>query len=247
MDRAFLLIAAPFVGSFVGVLITRMPMDEPVLAGRSSCPACGHALGVRDLLPVVAWLLQEAKCRYCAARIPAFYPAIEIAALLIALWAALATPDWIAWATSAFGWLLLALAVIDDRHRYLPEPLVLLLAALGLAVVSLSDAAHLSTHVVAILLGFGGFAALAKAYRWLRRSDGLGFGDAKLLGAIGAWVGCEGLPTVVLFAAASGLIGVVIRNRSRAALQWRTSLAFGPHLCLGAWLVWLYGPLELAR
>lgn len=247
IDKAFLLLVAPFAGSFVGVLITRLPSGQPVLVGRSICPLCGHVLSARDLVPIVAWLLQGAKCRYCAARIGAFYPAIEIGALFVALWAVLVMPGWLAWATGVFGWLLLSLALIDDRHRLLPDPLVLLLAVVGLGVAWISSPDQVWAHVIGLLLGFLAFQTVRVTYRWLRGRDGLGSGDAKLLGAIGAWVSWEGLATVMLYAAVTGLLGTLIRRGSRTDVRLETSLAFGPYLCLGAWLVWLYGPLELTH
>ena len=79
---------APFVGSFIGVLITRLPVGARVVLARSACPSCDHALGVRDLVPVLSWAFLRGRCRHCAASIGLFYPGIELAAVLIAVWAA---------------------------------------------------------------------------------------------------------------------------------------------------------------
>ena len=106
----FLLVAAPFVGSFLGVLVERLPVGRPVVMGRSHCDACGHALGPLELLPVVSWLLSRRRCRHCGARLSLFYPMIELAASLVAAWALVVVPWPLAAATAGLGWVLLALA-----------------------------------------------------------------------------------------------------------------------------------------
>lgn len=97
------------------------------------------------------------------------------------------------------------------------------------------------------MVGFAVFAFIAKLYRRIRGRDGLGLGDAKLLGALGAWVGWQGLPTVVLYAAGAGLLWALARSLVRPGrfkpLDPKQRLPFGPFLCLAGWLVWLYGPL----
>ena len=110
----FLILAAPFVGSFLGVLVLRLPEGRPVLLGRSACPHCGTVLGPRDLVPLVSWLLLRRRCRACGTAIPPFYPLIELAALGVALWAVATAPN-AATATAGclLGWALLALAEID--------------------------------------------------------------------------------------------------------------------------------------
>src|SRR3546814_1883180 len=89
-----MILVAPFIGSFLGVLVKRLPVGAPVLWGRSACPVCGHALGYADLVPVLSWLVQYARCRHCAARIDPFYPATELAALGVALWSAALSSGW---------------------------------------------------------------------------------------------------------------------------------------------------------
>jgi leader peptidase (prepilin peptidase)/N-methyltransferase len=111
------IIVAPFIGSFLGVLIRRLPAGEPVAMARSACAACGRRLGARDLVPLVSFLLLRGRCRICGAPIGWFHPAIELAALGVALWAAL-TQDapGLVWASCVLGWTLLALGWIDVEH-----------------------------------------------------------------------------------------------------------------------------------
>ena len=234
---------APFIGSFLGTLATRLPAGAPVIAGRSRCDHCRHSLGVLELMPVVSWLAAGRRCRHCGAPVSAFYPAIELAALGIALWAAFTVPGDRLWLACALGWCLLALAAIDLRHYLLPDWLTLPLVPLGLFVAWLDDPAEVLPHALGAAAGFAAFALIAIAYRRLRGRDGLGLGDAKLLAAAGAFVSWEGLPSVVLLAAAASLALLLLRRRGGGALRLDERLAFGPGLCLGLWLVWLYGPL----
>ncbi len=237
------LAAAPFIGSFLGVLIVRLPQARPVAFGRSQCDSCGHALGPLDMVPLVSFLALRGRCRYCAASIVPLHPAIEIAAACVALWAATEISGWLLAATALFGWLLLALAVIDWRHYRLPDVLTLPLLLAGLAVSYALDPAGLPDRAIAVIAGFAAFAALGWVYRALRGREGLGLGDAKLLGALGAWVSWIGLPTVVLYAAMLGLLAVFAASLLGRKLEAAGRVPFGTFLALGGWLVWLYGPL----
>jgi leader peptidase (prepilin peptidase)/N-methyltransferase len=243
LSSVLLIVVAPFIGSFLGTIIRRLPEKRPLLFGRSACEHCHRMLGWRDLIPVVSWLVGRGRCRYCGAAIGAFYPAVELAALTVALWSAAVTPGWIAWAGAGLGWTLLALAWIDWQHYLLPDALTLPLAVAGLAVAWLIDPERLLHHAIGVVAGFAGFGALTWLYRKLRGRSGLGGGDAKLLGAFGAWVAWWGLPTIVLYAALSGLLLVLAQAARGQRLGLGHRLPFGPHLCLGGWLVWLYGPL----
>jgi leader peptidase (prepilin peptidase)/N-methyltransferase len=243
--RLFLLLSAPFIGSFLGVLIERLPAGRPLALGRSTCPRCGHVLGFADLVPIVSWLLGRARCRYCDGKIAWFYPAIEVAALVIALWSLAVLPGWLAWAGCGLGWTLLVLSVIDYRWYVLPNALTVPLAVGGLLVAWLMEPGALMGNVAGAVIGFLGFVLLGWVYRRLRGRDGLGTGDAWLFGAIGAWVGWPGIPTVLLYAGLSGLLWTVIQAQRGEPVALHTRLAFGPHLCLAGWIVWLYGPLQI--
>jgi len=238
---------APFIGSFLGLLIRRLPAGEGVAWGRSACPHCGRVLGARDLVPLLSWLWNRGRCRYCAVKLGWFYPGVELLAVLVAIWAAAVLTGWLVWATCIFGWLLLTLAWIDQRHMILPDLLNLSLIPGGLVVAYLAVPERLLDHVTGAVLGFAVLFALDLAYRRLRGRQGLGLGDAKLLSGIGAWVAWQGLASVVLVAAISGLGLALTRSIGGRPLNLLQRLPFAPHLCLGAWLVWLYGPLTLAR
>jgi len=165
--------------------------------------------------------------------------------VLCALWAAWRTPPGPIFGLSlVLGWTLIPLAVIDARVFRLPDLLTAPLAVAGLVACFWMPDAPLGEHVLGAGAGYLAFAALSWTYRRLRGRDGLGAGDAKLMGAAGAWLGLAPLLSVVLFAsvaalALAALLALARRGRADAVLP------FGPPLCLGIWMVWLYGPLSL--
>lgn len=238
------LIAAPFIGSFLGVLIQRLPAGKPVVFARSACPHCARQLAPADLVPVASWLTSGGKCRYCATPISMFYPGIEIAALGVAAWAAVTLPGTLlVWAGCLLGWSLLGAAIIDSRHLLLPDILVLPLIPGGILLQAWFVPNQWTGHLAGAMIGFALFSAISWFYRVSRGREGLGLGDAKLLAAAGAWVGWTGLPSVVLLGAVFGLAtGLILRTAGRK-VERATELPFGPALALAFWLVWLYGPL----
>jgi leader peptidase (prepilin peptidase)/N-methyltransferase len=237
-------LVAPFIGSFLGVLVSRLPDGQQVIWGRSRCEDCGHSLGFADLIPIASWAASKGRCRYCGAAVTPLHTGIELGAVAIAIWAGSLTAGWELWAGCCLGWGLLALAVIDWRNGLLPDALTLPLLALGLGFAATEAPSLLRSHAIGAIAGFASFALIRWVYRWLRRRDGLGFGDVKLLAAAGAWVSWEGLPSVVLVAALFSLGLALLGTVRGQPVKLDQRLAFGPGLCIGIWLVWLYGPLQ---
>jgi leader peptidase (prepilin peptidase)/N-methyltransferase len=238
------LLVAPLIGSFLSVLIVRLPHGRPLALDRSRCPACDHRLGALDLVPLASWLVSAGRCRYCGGTVSAFYPTIELAALGAAAWAlAVADGPLALWASCGLAWCLIALAVIDARHGLLPDLLTLPLIPAGLALTYGLAPAELPDHLAGCVGGYLSFVGISWLYRILRGRDGLGRGDAKLLAAAGAWVSWQGLPSVVLEAALLSLLAALLLRGAGRPLSLSSRLAFGPGLCAGLWLVWLYGPL----
>lgn len=142
------------------------------------------------------------------------------------------------------GWTLLALAVIDWRSFILPDPLNLLLAGLGALMVWLIQPDAWLDHAVGGTVGYLLLLGVELAYRGARGRDGLGRGDAKLVGALGLWVGWARLPDILLIGSALGLAAVLVSSRlSGRDMSSTTSLAFGPWLALAGWISWLAGPI----
>jgi leader peptidase (prepilin peptidase)/N-methyltransferase len=235
-------IFAPFIGSFLGVLIRRLPAGQPIVLARSACASCGRNLAARDLVPVVSFLLLRGRCRTCHASIGVFHLAVELTAVAVALWAALTLtePDWV-WASCVLGWTLLALAWIDVEHMLLPDVLTLPLLLSGLGATLLLDPQDIFDHALGAAVGYFVFRAVAVAYRAWRGRDGLGGGDAKLLAAAGAWLGWQALPAVVLEASLAGIAAALVARVLGRRIGPTTMLPFGPFIAAAIWLVWLYG------
>ena len=170
---------------------------------------------------------------------------MELGELAIAVWAVLVTPGWLAWASSGLGWALLVLSVIDARDGILPHQITLPLIIAGLAIATVIDPDRAGAHAIGAALGAAFVVLVRRAYSALRGREGIGLGDAMLLAVAGAWIGWQGLPGVVLIAAASGLFVAAVTARKRGRLDMQHSIAFGPYIALATWLVWLYGPLQL--
>jgi leader peptidase (prepilin peptidase)/N-methyltransferase len=168
------------------------------------------------------------------------------AAALVALWSLAAASGWLVLATAAYGWTLLALAVTDARRFLLPDVFTIPLMLAGFAVAAAIDPDRLPEHLIGAAAGFAVFFLFSQTYRRLRGRDGLGHGDAKLMAALGAWLGWQGLPSVVLIAALGALLVVFAQRLLGQAIRMDRRLPFGAYLAVGAWLVWLYGPLTSA-
>jgi leader peptidase (prepilin peptidase)/N-methyltransferase len=239
------LLAAPFVGSFLGLVAIRLPAGRPIVLGRSECPHCHRRLSILDLMPIASWLALGGRCRSCRARIDALHPMIEIAAVVVAAWAVATLPGWPGWVGCGLGWALLVLTVIDWRAFVLPDEITLPLIAAGLLEAAIAWPQDLGDRLIGAVGGFATFAVIAWAYQRLRGRPGLGLGDAKLAAAAGAWVSWTGLPSVVTIAAMTALAGVGILAAAGRKVGTTEPLAFGPYLALGLWCVWLYGPLTI--
>lgn len=237
------LLVSPIVGSFLGVLVVRLPLNQPVAMARSACSSCGTTLAAPDLVPLLSYLVLGGRCRHCRAPIGRFHPAIELAAMLVAglvvlgWWLHAASVAWL-WSGCVLGWTALALAWIDWRCLRLPDVLTLPLLLLGLMSCWMLDPDALPEHAAAALAGYIAFAGLAWSYRRLRHRDGLGPGDAKLLAAAGAWVGLAALPVLVLVAALVTLVAAWPGRRAQPGI----AIPFGPGLAFSLFTVWLYAP-----
>lgn len=227
------------IGSFAATVVIRMPQDRSALAGRSACDGCGRTLKAWELLPLASYLAARGKCRTCGAAIDPIHPQIEIAAALIGALSAALLPPLPALITAIFGWTLLVLAALDLRHFWLPDRIVLPLGIAGLAVNTAGIGPGIVPAAIGAAAGFGILWAVGAAYQAIRKRRGLGGGDLKLLGAIGAWVGWAPLPFVLLGAALLGIVLILLdclRGREVAAT---TRVAFGALLAVAAWPAWI--------
>jgi len=241
---AFLLLVSPAVGSFLAVLVDRLPRGEDVVRVPSACRGCKTPLRVRHLIPVISFVTQRGRCSYCAAPIPAWLLYIEILAAGAALLALLAGGTVaMVLLNVALLWILIALAASDLLWFRLPDPLT---AALEL--VALLRAAQPGGHGLAMgrlgaLIGMGSFAALRWGYASLRGRQGLVLGDVKLMAGLGAFAGPWDLPLLVLVAALLALSATLWRQYKRGRdIRADLALPFGGALCTAAALLWLVEP-----
>ena len=200
------------VGSYVATLCLRWPRGAQATTGRSSCDGCGRVLAPLELVPVASAIAARGKCTSCDAAIDPFHLRVELTAAAIGAAAMLISPDLRGAMLALFGWLLLPLALLDWRHFWLPDRLTAALAAVGLAAGGLLSGVPLLHRLIGGAIGYCALAVLATAYRRLRSREGLGGGDAKLLGAIGLWTGWAALPPILVAASLIGL-GLAVGRR----------------------------------
>ena len=244
------------IGSFLNVVIVRLPRkmhwqwekDEqgaappPGIAWPPShCPSCEHALSWWENLPLLSYLLLHGRCRACGAGISLRYPLVEALTALLSLIVVLKLgPQWSTVAALVLTWALIALAFIDLEHFLLPDRITLPLLAVGLLVNTIGGFTDPLSALIGAVSGYGILWAVYHAYRALTGREGFGYGDFKLLGALGAWLGWQLLPLVILLSAGVGaIIGIALILLRRH--QRSEPLPFGPYLAGAGWLALLWG------
>jgi leader peptidase (prepilin peptidase)/N-methyltransferase len=258
------------IGSFLNVVIYRVPVmmeqalryecallvdpeaPEPptfnLVTPRSRCPACQAPVTALQNIPVVSWLALGRKCAGCKAPISARYPSVELATGVLT--------GFIAWhfgyggtamAAMAFTWLLVALTMIDFDTQFLPDQLTYPLLWLGLLVslwqpVWAAGASPVTPRdaIIGAAAGYLSLWSVYWAFKLITGKEGMGYGDFKLFGALGAWLGWQMLLPIILFASAVGAaFGIVIMIRQRRGKD--TPMAFGPFLAIAGWLAMIWG------
>ena len=231
-------IAGLIAGSFIATLVIRWPQGRG-MGGRSVCDGCARVLVARDLVPVVSWALAGGKCQTCGARIDWRHPAIEVMAMFVGSVAMMAQPGPAGVAGALFGWQLLALAALDVEHFWLPDRLTGLLAASGLAFGVGGVGVDLPSRLIGGGVGFAALFAISWFYRQIRKRDGMGGGDPKLLGAIGCWLGWQALPDVLIGASVIGLLAALTMQFRGRAVAATTRLPLGALMAVAAFPLWM--------
>lgn len=231
---AFAALTGLILGSFIATLVLRWPAGRS-LFGRSQCDGCGRPLGALDLVPLLSPLASHGRCRTCDAAIDPFHWRVELGAALIGGMALAIVPGTAGWIWALFGWMLLPLALLDARHFWLPDRLNALLAVVGLLLAGQMLGTSLSDRWIGALAGGGLLALVAWAYRRLRGSEGMGGGDPKLVAAIGAWLGWQALPLMLLLASLGGIVWALVRQRKGGQPLGERRVPFGLFACTAAW------------
>lgn len=253
------------VGSFLNVVIYRLPVmlerawqqeardileleppaDQSVFnlaTPPSRCNGCGGAIKPWQNIPIISWLLQRGKCRNCSSAISLQYPLVEASCALLT-----ATAAWqfgASWQTVAaiiFTWFLLAGSIIDLNTKLLPDNITLPLLWLGLIVSLFPWSVTPEQAIVGAAMGYLSLWSVYQLFKLLTGKEGMGFGDFKLLAALGAWCGWEQLPTIILLSSMAGAI-IGIAWLKLGDKHKDTAMPFGPYLAIAGWLAYLWGP-----
>jgi leader peptidase (prepilin peptidase)/N-methyltransferase len=225
------------------------PANEPfnLVQPRSRCPHCGHAIGALENIPVLSYLALGGRCAACRAPIGARYPAVELfTGLAAALVAWRFGSGWEAAAALLFTFFLIALAGIDLDHKLLPDNLNYLLLWLGLAASLVPVFVDARAAIIGALAGYLSLWLVFHGFRLATGKEGMGYGDFKLFAALGAWLGWQQLPLVILLAAGVGaLVGLTLMALKRA--DRATQIPFGPYLAAAGWIALLWGEAITGR
>ena len=266
LATALALIVGLCVGSFLNVVVHRLPkmMDRAwraqcaelrgdavpdenpprynLAVPRSACPECGHRIGALENIPIVSWLALRGACSACRKPISVRYPLVEALGGLLAAYAVWRFgPGAKGFAACVFLWTLVALTFIDFDTQLLPDNLTLPLLWAGLAVNLFGVFTPLRDAVIGAIAGYLALWIVYWLFRLIRGKEGMGYGDFKLLAALGAWLGWQMLPLIVLLSSIVGaFIGItliVFKGRDHDV-----PLAFGPYLAIAGGIALFFGP-----
>ena len=237
LEIAFVAVLGAVLGSFLNVVIHRLPRGQSLARPGSRCPSCGTPIAPYDNVPVLSWLLLRGRCRHCGAPISPRYPTVELltAATFAAVVAVRGFDDDLL-LELPFVACLIALAGIDLDHRLLPNKIVYPMAVYGLVATAIVDTDDLVEHVIA---GAGGFLFLFIAV--LAYPRGMGMGDVKLAGAMGLYLGLSLIPAMLTAFLTGSLLGLVLMAREGVQAR-KKAVPFVVFLALGGLVGVLAGP-----
>ena len=251
------------IGSFLNVVIYRTPKimeqewhqecqlllhpEKPMIDQKkltlshpnSTCPHCHNTIRWYQNIPVISWIVLLGKCAYCKHKISWRYPCIEILTAICALIVVyIYGPSLQMLFGLVFTYILLALSFIDFDTQLLPDHLTLPLAGLGLAINSISIYTSPSSAIWGYIIGFLCLWVVYYVFKLITGKEGMGYGDFKLLAALGAWLGPFFLPLIILLSSFIGaIIGIILMKVRKENLPF----AFGPYIALAGWVAFLWG------
>lgn len=240
MTAVFAFVVGAIWGSFLNVCIYRLPRGLSIIRPRSFCPSCGSPIRARDNVPLVSFFLLKGRCRHCRSPIPWRYPVVEAITGGLAVLCHRLLPFPLAIAYFLFLSALLVASFIDLEHRIIPDEISLGGMGAGVVLSLLGVTLPLREALLGIGVGAGGLFLVGWLYELVRGQEGLGGGDVKLMGMIGAFLGLEG----ALFALFSGallgaLVGLILMWKEGADTKY--AIPFGPFLSLGALMYLTFG------
>jgi leader peptidase (prepilin peptidase)/N-methyltransferase len=234
VEALFVFIFGLLWGSFANVVIYRLPKGESVVRPRSRCPKCQKPITWYENIPLFSWAFLRARCRNCKNPISWRYPLVElITGLLFALIFLKYGYSWLTVEYVIFAWSLVVVSFIDLELMILPDVFTLSGIVLGLIGAALNPQREFMSSVYGVLIGGGFLWLIAYLYLVVRKQEGMGGGDIKLLAWIGAVLGWTAIPFVVLASSLLGLVvGLNLALRNKAGLK--SVIPFGPYLALAA-------------
>lgn len=239
---AYFFAAGLAVGSFLNVLILRLPREQSLVKPASRCRRCETPILWFDNIPVVSWLALVGRCRACKAPIGARYPLIELSTgglFAAAVTAFGAGPG--GWIASLLLAILLALAVIDLEHMILPDVITLPGTALGLVLQPWIPGGSFVHALIGALAGAGALILLINTWYWLREEESMGLGDVNMMAMLGAFLGWKnGIVALAVATAAGALLGIAMILFGRAG--WKSKVPFGVFLSIGGAVALFFGP-----
>jgi leader peptidase (prepilin peptidase)/N-methyltransferase len=207
----------------------------------SACPHCGHKLRAWENIPVISYLFLKAKCSSCGSKISLQYPAVELITAIASLLAAYTFGVTIQTVAALFfTWALITLTLIDLKTQLLPDSITLPLLWLGILLSLFDVFTDLTSSVIGVMAGYIILWSVYQLFKLLTGKEGMGFGDFKLLAALGAWVGYSYLPQIILVSSVVGSvfgIGMLIIGKTRQ----QQPIPFGPYLAVAGWIALLWG------
>jgi leader peptidase (prepilin peptidase) / N-methyltransferase len=233
------------IGSFLNVCIYRLPLGKSLAYPPSACPTCGRALSWFENVPVVAWLALGGKCRTCRTAISPVYPLVEVFTGLMFVWGWLHYgPSWLLVSHLLFGCSLVVLFFIDLEHQILPNVITLPGVVIGFLFALITPPGWVSS-LIGILLGGLIPYGIAELYVRVRKEEGLGMGDVKMLAMIGAFLGWKlMLLTLVLASFMGAFVGIAMMASRRGDMK--SALPFGTFLTLATFVAMVEGSRMLA-
>ncbi|CAI2091981.1 Pectic enzymes secretion protein outO [Serratia ficaria] len=206
----------------------------------SSCPVCRRKIAFYDNIPLIGWLILAGRCRHCDVKISWRYPVIEMVMMLITLWLTWSPVLDLSWVfLLAFSAILIALAVIDYDHLILPDCLTGTLLWLGLLWHCLYHEVAIFHAVIGAVAGYLCFWLLYHASKYITGKDCLGYGDLKMLAALGAWFGWKFLPDLVLIASGASILYLIFLSRGANSIREK-QCPFGPGLALAGFILMIW-------
>jgi leader peptidase (prepilin peptidase)/N-methyltransferase len=240
LDLVFLVYAGLIgaaIGSFINVLVARLPVGESPVRPRSSCPACGAMIAWFDNIPILSWLILRGRCRRCGSRISIEYPLVEAGTAVI--WVGVAWlygPSWTGLQGGVLLSVVLAIALIDARHYLIPDPLSLGGLVAGLALAPLPGPPSVLASFLGAAAGFGVLFAVGMVGEWAFKKPAMGGGDMKMMAMVGAFLGPAGAMLTIFLGA---LVGTIVF--APVALSTHREVPFGVFLAIGAAATFLLG------